>query len=261
MTYKAEKIVPYSENAPKHIQIEKMFDAIAGQYDVLNHLLSFGIDRYWRKKGILSLKSLHPRKIADIATGTGDLALQAYRLLQPQAIVAVDISEEMMQIGRKKTAELGLSGVITFEKHDCRQLAMETGSFDAAMAAFGVRNFGDLDKSLQEILRVLRPGGKLMILELSSPEYFPMKQLYRLYSQTIIPFVGRMVSKNKTAYTYLPRSVAAFPQNKEMQAILEKNGFRNVRYQTLTWGICTMYIGEKSKINLPSDGCGPSATV
>jgi demethylmenaquinone methyltransferase/2-methoxy-6-polyprenyl-1,4-benzoquinol methylase len=245
MTYKAEKIVPYPEDAPKHVQIEKMFDAIAGQYDVLNHLLSFGIDRYWRKKGILSLKSLRPKKLLDIATGTGDLALQAYRLLQPQAIAGIDISEGMMQIGRQKAAELGLSDVITFEKHDCRQLGMEPDSFDAAMVAFGVRNFGDLDKSLQEILRVLRPGGKLMILELSSPEYFPMKPLYRLYSQTIIPLVGRMVSKNKTAYRYLPRSVAAFPQNREMQTILEKNGFGNVCYQKLTGGICTMYVGEK----------------
>jgi demethylmenaquinone methyltransferase/2-methoxy-6-polyprenyl-1,4-benzoquinol methylase len=245
MTYQAEKIVPYSDHAPKPVQIEKMFDAIAGQYDVLNHLLSFGIDRYWRKKGILSLKKIRPAKLLDIATGTGDLALQAYRLLQPQTILGVDISDGMMQIGRKKALEAGLSGVIRFQKQDCRQLDLETNSFDAAMAAFGVRNFGDLDKSLQEVLRVLRPGGQFMILELSSPEHFPMKQLYQLYSQTIIPFVGRMISKSKAAYTYLPSSVAAFPQNREMQRIMEKNGFRNVRYKKLTFGICTMYLGEK----------------
>jgi demethylmenaquinone methyltransferase/2-methoxy-6-polyprenyl-1,4-benzoquinol methylase len=222
-----------------------MFDDIAGQYDVLNHLLSLGIDKYWRKKGILSLKSIRPERILDIATGTGDLALQAYRLLQPREIVGIDISDGMMQIGRQKAAESGLSDVIRFDKQDCRQLTLETNSFDAAMVAFGVRNFGDLDTSLQEILRVLCPGGKLMILELSSPGYFPMKQLYRLYSQTIIPLVGRMVSNSKAAYTYLPRSVAAFPQNKEMKAILEKNGFRHVRYEKLTAGICTMYVGEK----------------
>jgi demethylmenaquinone methyltransferase/2-methoxy-6-polyprenyl-1,4-benzoquinol methylase len=245
MTYSAEKIVPYSENAPKRVQIEKMFDAIAARYDVLNHLLSFGIDRYWRRKGILSLKSLHPQHLLDIATGTGDLALQAYRLLHPQQILGIDISEGMMDMGRKKVARHGLSDVICFQKQDCLQLAAADDSFDAAMIAFGIRNFADLDAALREILRVLRPGGRLMILELSSPEGFPMKQLYRLYASTLLPLAGRLISNNKAAYTYLPRSVAAFPRNREMKAILEKNGFRRVRYESLTFGICTLYVGEK----------------
>jgi demethylmenaquinone methyltransferase/2-methoxy-6-polyprenyl-1,4-benzoquinol methylase len=245
MIYSAQKIVPYSGNAPKRVQIEKMFDAIANRYDVLNHLLSFGIDRYWRKKGILSLKSLRPQYVLDIATGTGDLALQAYPLLRPRQILGIDISERMMEVGRKKAARRRLSDVVVFEKQDCLQLQAASDSFDAAMVAFGIRNFGDPEAGLREILRVLRPEGRLMILELASPERFPMKQLYRLYSSTFLPLAGRLISSNKAAYTYLPRSVAAFPQNREMKAILEKNGFRHVRYEKLTFGICTMYVGEK----------------
>jgi demethylmenaquinone methyltransferase/2-methoxy-6-polyprenyl-1,4-benzoquinol methylase len=228
-------------DAPKGAQVEKMFDSIAGQYDLLNHTLSFGIDYYWRKKGISALKDVRPEKILDVAAGTGDLALLAYRLLQPEHILCIDISEKMMQIGRKKIAMTGLSGKIEFEWQDCMQLKSADQTFDAAMTAFGIRNFENLDKGLQEILRTLRPGGKLIILELSSPEYFPMKQAYQLYSRIIIPFIGRIVSGNKPAYNYLPRSVAAFPQGHRMKSILEKNGFCNVQYTKLTFGICTLY--------------------
>jgi demethylmenaquinone methyltransferase/2-methoxy-6-polyprenyl-1,4-benzoquinol methylase len=246
MTYTAEKIVPYEDNnAPKGVQIKKMFDAIAGRYDVLNHTLSFGMDYYWRKKGILTLKDIRPKKILDIATGTGDLALLGYRLLQPEHITGIDLSEKMIQIGREKVSEAGLSGKIEFECHDCMQMKFADRSFDAAMAAFGVRNFENLDKGLQEILRILCPGGKLIILELSSPEYFPMKQVYRLYFRTILPFIGRIVSGNKPAYRYLTRSVAAFPQGDRMKVILEKNGFCDVQYKKLTFGICTLYSAYK----------------
>jgi demethylmenaquinone methyltransferase/2-methoxy-6-polyprenyl-1,4-benzoquinol methylase len=242
MTYKAEEILPYKDNdAPKGAQVEKMFDEIAGRYDALNHTLSFGIDHYWRKKGILALKDVHPKKILDIATGTGDMALLGYRLLQPEQITGIDISEKMMQIGREKVFRAGLSGKIEFEWQDCMRLNFADQSFDAAMTAFGIRNFENLDKGLREILRTLRPSGKLIILELSSPEYFPMKQACQLYSQTIIPFVGRIISGNKPAYDYLPRSIAAFPRNDRMKAILEKAGFCNVQYKKLTFGICTLY--------------------
>ncbi|MDR2679714.1 MAG: bifunctional demethylmenaquinone methyltransferase/2-methoxy-6-polyprenyl-1,4-benzoquinol methylase UbiE, partial [Tannerella sp.] len=242
MTYKAEKIFPYKDNdAPKGVQIEKMFDAIAGQYDALNHALSFGIDYYWRRKGVLTLKDVRPEKILDIATGTGDLALLGYRLLRPEHITGIDISEKMMQIGREKVSRAGLSGKIEFEWQDCMQLKFADRSFDAAMTAFGIRNFENLDKGLREILRTLRPGGKLIILELSSPEYFPVKQAYRFYSRTIIPLIGRIVSGNKPAYNYLPLSVEAFPQGDRMKVILEKNGFCNVQYKKLTFGICTLY--------------------
>jgi len=245
MVYKAEKIVPYeSDDAPKSVQIEQMFDEIAGQYDFLNHTLSLGIDKYWRKKGILTLKPYEPQSILDIATGTGDLALDACRLLKPEKILGIDISEKMMAIGKEKVAKAGLSGVIDFEKQNCTCLPMDDNTFDAAIVAFGIRNFENLDKGLQEILRVLYPGGRLMILELSSPEHFPMKQAYRLYSQ-VIPNVGRWISHSRTAYQYLPKSISAFPQNSEMAAILEKNGFLDVSFQKLSGGLCTMYLSRK----------------
>jgi demethylmenaquinone methyltransferase/2-methoxy-6-polyprenyl-1,4-benzoquinol methylase len=204
-----------------------------------------GIDRNWRKKGILSLKNLNPKKILDIATGTGDLAIDAFYRLQPDQILGIDISEKMMEIGRKKVAKLELSGKITFEKQDCTDLHLPNNSFDAAIVAFGVRNFENLDKGLQEILRVLRPGGKLMILELTSPEYFPMKQAYAIYSRLVIPTIGKFISKNKVAYNYLPKSIAVFPQGKTMTAIMEKNGFKNTTFKRFTFGICTMYTGSK----------------
>jgi len=245
MVYKAEKIVPYeSDNAPKSAQIEHMFNEIAGQYDFLNHALSMGIDKYWRRKGILTLKEFAPRMILDIATGTGDLALDAYRLLKPDKILGIDISEKMMAIGREKAAKAGLSGIIDFDRQDCACLQSDSGTFDAAIVAFGIRNFEDLDKGLQEILRVLRPGGRLMILELSSPEYFPMKQGYKIYSN-LIPKIGQWISNNKAAYKYLPKSISAFPQNAEMTAILKKNGFSEAKYRKLTGGICSLYLARK----------------
>jgi len=245
MSYKAEKIVPYESNdAPKRVQIERMFDEIAGQYDFLNHALSMGIDKHWRRKGILSLKAFAPRNLLDVATGTGDLALDAYRLLKPEKILGIDISEKMMTIGREKAAKAGLSEIIAFDRQNCTCLSLDSDIFDAAMVAFGIRNFEDLDKGLQEIRRVLHSGGRLMILELSSPEHFPMKQGYRIYSR-LIPEIGRRISRSQAAYTYLPKSISAFPQNAEMAAILEKNGFLDVEYRKLTGGICTMYLARK----------------
>jgi demethylmenaquinone methyltransferase/2-methoxy-6-polyprenyl-1,4-benzoquinol methylase len=221
-----------------------MFDEIAGKYDFLNHSFSVGIDKSWRKKGILALKDFNPRKILDVAIGTGDLAIEACRLLQPEKILGIDLSEKMMAVGQKKITKAGLTNVICFDKQDCAGLQLESEFFDAAMVAFGIRNFEKLDQSLQEILRVLKPGGKLMILELTSPEFFPVKQIFQLYSK-LIPIVGNLTSRNKAAYLYLPKSIEAFPQGKEMKAILEKNGFKNVSYQKFTFGICTMYLGRK----------------
>ncbi|MDR0364984.1 MAG: bifunctional demethylmenaquinone methyltransferase/2-methoxy-6-polyprenyl-1,4-benzoquinol methylase UbiE [Bacteroidales bacterium] len=250
MTYKTEKILPYKDDdAPKGVQIRKMFDAIAGQYDLLNRIYSFGIDYYWRKKGVLALKDVCPEKILDIATGTGDMALLACRLLRPKHVLGSDISETMMLIGRQKVSRAGLSGKIKFEWADCMQLKFADQSFDAAMIAFGVRNFENLDKGLQEIFRTLRPNGKLIILELSSPEYFPMKQAYQLYSRTIIPLIGWIVSGNKPAYNYLPRSIAATPQGRRMKSVLEKSGFCNVQYTKLTFGVCTLYSAYKKTIH------------
>lgn len=245
MVYKVEEILPYAtHHAPKSVQVEQMFDEIAGRYDLLNHTLSFGIDKYWRRKGILALKKLAPQRILDIATGTGDLALEACRLLKPCKVLGVDISMKMMEIAKEKIARAGLSRVIDFDCQNCIDLQEETDSFDAVMVAFGIRNFENLDKGLQEIHRVLRQGGRLMILELSSPEYFPMKQGYQIYSG-LIPFIGNWIARHNTAYRYLPKSIKAFPQNAGMAAILSKNGFVDVRYQKFTFGVCTMYLGSK----------------
>ena len=243
---KAERIVPYSSPEAKTRQIERMFDEIADNYDTLNHTLSAGIDKSWRKKGILRLKELHPKKILDVATGTGDLAIQANKLLHPDEIIGIDISQKMMNIGIRKVNALGLSEKIRFCKEDSENLSFSDDTFDAAMVAFGIRNFENLDNGLTEILRVLKQNGKLMILELTSPERFPMNWFYKIYSKLVIPFMGRFISKNKEAYKYLPASIAAFPQGKEMQHILQKNGFVNVYYKRFTFGICTLYIGEKN---------------
>jgi demethylmenaquinone methyltransferase/2-methoxy-6-polyprenyl-1,4-benzoquinol methylase len=243
--YKAETIVPYESNEePKHIQIERMFDEIAGRYDFLNHTFAISIDKYWRRRGILSLKAFAPKSILDVAAGTGDLSMEACRLLKPEKILGIDISEKMMDVGREKAAKAGLSEIIRFERRDCSDLQTDSDTFDAAIVAFGIRNFEDLDKGLQEILRVLRPGGRLMILELTTPEYFPMKQAYRTYSR-LLPAIGNLISRNKVAYKYLLNSISAFPQNAEMAAILKKNGFSDVEYRKLTGGICAMYSGRK----------------
>lgn len=246
MKYKAEKILPDSnKKTSKGEQVEEMFDEIAPQYDLLNHTLSWGLDKGWRKKGISALKEIQPNSILDVATGTGDLAIKAYQLLQPEKILGIDISEKMMQVGRKKVEKENLSDKIFFEWQDCTKLKLENETFDAAMVAFGIRNFENLDKGLQEILRVLRSGGRLMILELSTPEYFPMRQGYQIYSKLVIPAVGKLLTKSKTAYTYLPKSISVFPQNKAMKTILEQNGFINVSYKKLSFGICTLYTADK----------------
>lgn len=245
MTYKAEKIVPYDSNDNKGKQVEQMFDSIASNYDTLNHTLSMGIDKGWRKKGLLALQSLQPKSILDIATGTGDLAILANQILSPEKILGIDISEGMMKVGRQKVSELGLSDRILFEKQDCMALDIEDNSYDAAIVAFGVRNFENLDKGISEIHRILKPGGKLMILELSTPKRFPMKQGYWIYSKLIIPTIGRLISKDKTAYSYLPKSIEAFVQGKDMVNVLLKNGFKNANYETYTLGICSRYIGVK----------------
>ncbi|WP_029903058.1 bifunctional demethylmenaquinone methyltransferase/2-methoxy-6-polyprenyl-1,4-benzoquinol methylase UbiE [Prevotella sp. 10(H)] len=245
MTYDAEKIVPYSSNENKGAQVERMFDSIAENYDTLNRTMSMGIDISWRKKGLSMLKKLNPQSILDIATGTGDLAIQACSILNPKTILGIDISEGMMDVGRQKVAKAGLSDIISFDKQDCMNLQLEDNSYDAAMVAYGIRNFEDLDKGLQEILRVLKPGGQLMILELSTPQHFPMKQGYWLYSRLFIPTIGRIISKDKAAYSYLPKSIEAFIQGKDMINTLLKNGFTEALCKTYTMGTCSMYLASK----------------
>ena len=245
MNYPQEEINPYNSEERKGVQVERMFDNIAPAYDQLNHTLSWGIDRRWRKKAINWLKPFQPQHMMDVATGTGDFAIQACKVLHPEELIGTDISEGMMNVGRKKVKEEKLDHRISFAKEDCTALSFPNQRFDAITVAFGVRNFEDLDKGLKEMHRVLKENGKLVILELSEPEWFPMKQFYALYSKVVIPTLGKLLSKDKSAYTYLPESIKAFPQGKKMKEIILKAGFREVQFKRLTLGICTLYMATK----------------
>ena len=209
--YEQEKITPYHDGE-KASQVEQMFDNIAPTYDKLNHRLSWDIDKGWRRKAIKQLAPFHPKSLLDIATGTGDFAILSAQMLKPERLVGADISEGMMQIGRQKVAALGLQGVVTFEKEDCLHLSYNSDTFDAVTAAFGIRNFADLDAGLREMYRVLKPGGHLSIVELTSPVRFPMKQLFRIYSHTVLPIYGRLISRDTSACSYLTKTIEAFPQ-------------------------------------------------
>ena len=222
-----------------------MFNNIAPTYDTLNHRLSWDIDKGWRKKAIAQLQPFSPRHILDIATGTGDFAILAARMLTPEKLIGADISEGMMDIGRQKVKRARLEQIISFEKEDCLQLSYPENSFDAVTAAFGIRNFPDLDRGLKEIFRVLKPGGHLSIVELTSPVAFPMKQLFKVYSHTVLPTYGRLVSRDDSAYRYLTATIEAFPQGEQMVGILKKAGFSEARFERLTFGICTMYLATK----------------
>ena len=244
MAYKHEEVKPYSNEGKKREQVEAMFDNIANEYDRFNYLASFNIDRIWRKRAISSLKPFAPRNVLDIATGTGDLALLIEKILKPESIIGCDISEGMMQVAREKCRKKGITN-IRFEKEDCTALSYPDNSFDALTSSFGVRNFQELEKALGEMHRVLRPGGHLVILELSSPTRFPMKQLFPVYAKYVMPTLGRLFSKDAKAYRYLPESIAAFPQGEVMQGILEKVGFSKVEFRRYTGGICTFYLATK----------------
>lgn len=244
MTYQQEKITPYHEGE-KAAQVEAMFDNIAPTYDQLNHRLSWDIDRGWRKKAIRQLEPFRPQTILDIATGTGDFAILAAQMLQPRKLIGADISEGMMAVGREKVRQLGLQETISFAKEDCLGLSYPDESFDAVTAAFGIRNFADLDKGLEEMCRVLKKGGHLSIAELTTPVSFPMKQLFRIYSHTVLPVYGRLISKDTSAYSYLTKTIEAFPQGERMTEILHKAGFSEASFRRLTFGICTIYFATK----------------
>lgn len=242
--YEQESIKPYN-SGEKGKQVEKMFNNIAPTYDTLNHRLSWDIDKGWRKKAIAQLQPFSPRHILDIATGTGDFAILAARMLTPEKLIGADISEGMMDIGRQKVKRVRLEQIISFEKEDCLQLSYPENSFDAVTAAFGIRNFPDLDRGLKEIFRVLKPDGHLSIVELTAPVAFPMKQLFKVYSHTVLPIYGRLVSRDDSAYRYLTATIEAFPQGEQMVGILKKAGFSEARFERLTFGICTMYLATK----------------
>lgn len=239
-------VVPYKEErSSKKEQVAKMFDNISHRYDFLNHFLSLGIDKGWRKKAVNLLKPLAPKKMLDVATGTGDFALQAMKTLQPDTIIGVDISEGMLEVGRKKIADRKLSEKIQMLTGDSENLPFESNNFDAVTVAFGVRNFENLVKGLTEIHRVLKPGAVLVVLEFSRPKRFPFKQLYNFYFKFILPKIGRAVSSDKAAYTYLPESVEAFPDGKDFTAILDSIGFKKTTCRPLTFGISSIYTAQK----------------
>jgi len=235
---------PITQSPGRKIQVQAMFNSIAGRYDLLNHLLSMGIDRGWRKKLVKLMAQDKPRRILDMATGTADLAIAAAEL-NPENITGIDIAEEMLAIGQVKVNKLGLSRIITLLKADSENLPFEDAGFDSAMVAFGVRNYENLPKGLSEMCRVLEPGSHAFILEFSKPQQFPVKQVFGFYSRFILPLIGRLVSKNNSAYTYLPESVAAFPQDDQFLKIMLEAGFSKAEYISLSFGITNLYIGTK----------------
>jgi len=238
-------VVPYKDkDNSKREQVAEMFDNISPRYDFLNHLLSGGIDIYWRKKAIKLLKKDQPQTILDIATGTGDFAIEALAL-HPKKIVGVDISEGMLAVGREKIRKLGKQDIIELRRGDSESLPFADNYFDAIIVSFGVRNFENLLVGLNEMQRVMRPGGTCVVVEFSKPTSFPFKQVYNFYFKYILPTVGKIVSKDRAAYTYLPESVQAFPDGNDFLALFEKAGFTNTQCIPLTFGICSIYIGHK----------------
>lgn len=238
-------VTPYSNSAKgKKEQVAEMFDNIAPKYDFLNHFLSFGIDKIWRRKAIRLLIKHNPSNILDVATGTGDFAIESLKTAARE-IVGVDISEEMLSFGRVKIEKLGVGKRITLQHGDAEELGFPDSYFEALTVAFGVRNFEDLPKGLTELNRVLKPGGMVCILEFSKPIYFPVKQLYSFYSFYILPFLGRLFSKDNSAYRYLPESVEKFPDGKEFLTLLKNSGFTETRQYRQTFGVATIYTGIK----------------
>lgn len=240
-----KSVTPYKNSTKgKSEQVQMMFDNIAGRYDFLNHLLSLGIDRYWRKKAIQLLTYDRPKAILDVATGTGDMAISATKL-KPDKIVGIDISEKMLKVALEKLAQLKLENRITLLHGNSENMPFEKESFDAVTVAFGVRNFENLNKGLKEIHRVLRPDGNLVILEFAHPRSFPVKQLYNLYSKTILPLTGRVISGDSSAYKYLPESIDRFPSGHKFLHELNMAGFSDTFYKKLTFGIVHIYKAKK----------------
>lgn len=241
-----DEVVPYQHSQlEKKEQVADMFNSIAYRYDFLNRFLSAGIDVWWRKKAISQLKALAPKKILDVATGTGDVAIMTWNMLHPDLINGIDISEGMLGLGRKKLEKLGLNGKIILEKGDSETIRFEDNHFDAITVAFGVRNFQNLEKGLQEMYRVLKPGGKLVVLEFSKADAGFLSALFNFYMNRITPFIGKLFAKNKDAYQYLNDSVQAFPEGPTFLNIMNDAGFTQTYLKKLSFGICTIYCGSK----------------
>lgn len=244
--YAHDKVVPYKDSGlGKKQQVAGMFDDIAFRYDFLNRFLSAGIDVKWRKKAIRQLEKIQPKTILDVATGTADVAIMASAILKPERITGIDISDGMLEIGRQKIRKLGLQNTIELLNGDSETINFKDDSFEAVTVAFGVRNFENLEKGLSEIKRVLKPGGKLVVLEFSKPKMPVVKSMYQLYMKVICPGVGKLLSKNRSAYQYLDESIKKFPEGKNFTAILDNLGYKNTYSKPLSLGICSIYCGEK----------------
>ena len=244
--YAHDEVVPDKQSTlAKKRQVADMFNDIAGRYDFLNRFLSAGTDRRWRKKAIAELREVHPKMILDVATGTADVAILAFKLLHPSKIIGIDIAESMLKLGRKKIEKLRLADKIELVAGDGETINYGPHSFDAITVAFGVRNFENLENGLSEMLRVLKPGGKISILEFSKPKAYLFKGLYNLYMKTIAPGFGKMLAKNKQAYEYLNNSVQAFPDRESFLEIMQKVGFTKTYFKQFSLGICCVYCGSK----------------
>jgi demethylmenaquinone methyltransferase / 2-methoxy-6-polyprenyl-1,4-benzoquinol methylase len=238
-------VLPYSNSKEgKKQQVASMFNNISPKYDLLNHLLSGGIDKLWRRKAINILKKEHPSLILDVATGTGDFAIASLKA-NPSKVIGVDISEGMLNIGREKIRKLGLEKKIEMISGDSENLQFQDNNFDAIIVGFGVRNFEDLERGLSEMYRVLKKDGTLLVLEFSKPAKFPFKNLYNFYFRYVLPLIGRMVSKDSSAYDYLPESVRKFPYGKDFLNILRKTGFNSLECIELSFGVCSIYLARK----------------
>ncbi|MBR5639791.1 MAG: bifunctional demethylmenaquinone methyltransferase/2-methoxy-6-polyprenyl-1,4-benzoquinol methylase UbiE [Muribaculaceae bacterium] len=240
---KVEEIKPYSSEGEKARQVEAMFDSIAPAYDFMNRAMTLGIDRWWRRVAVKMVKRSNPRRILDVATGTGDFAIDLYRKIKPEAVVGIDLSQGMLDVARKKIAKRGLGDAITVQQGDCLALPFGDGEFDAVTVAFGVRNFEHLQQGYQQMHRVLKPGGMLCVIELSTPRNRVVRWFYDLYTLHIIPWFGALKSHDKSAYRYLPQSIAAVPQGEDMLAIMREAGFKDCKVKRLTLGTCSIYSG------------------
>lgn len=242
-----EQVTPYNDStSAKTEQVRQMFDSIAPAYDFMNRAMTMGIDIWWRRLAVKRLKRIHPTSILDVATGTGDFAIQLHNTLHPQHITGVDLSQGMLDEAVRKVKQKGLEGAITFEQGDCMALRMKDETFDAVTVAFGVRNFEHLQQGYREMARVLKPGGMLCVLELSTPTHPLIRWFYDLYTLHIIPWLGSLKSGDKSAYRYLPQSIAAVPQGDDMLQLMRNAGLREATFKRLTLGVCTIYIGVKS---------------
>ena len=241
----SKKVVkPYNSDRSKKEEVAEMFNNISGRYDFLNHFLSLGIDHLWRARAVKELREINPKRILDIATGTGDFAIANLKL-KPEEVVGIDISSGMLEVGKEKMKKKKVDHIVSLQLGDSDDLPFDDNYFDGLTVGFGVRNFENLEKGLAEMLRVIRPGGKAIILEFSKPKMFPIKQAFGFYSKYFIPFFGKRISKDEKAYAYLPESVAAFPEGKDFEDVLKKLNYKNIKSIPVSGGIATIYVGTK----------------